>query len=213
MDHKKLNDAAFLARWYQYLFLLLIPTIIGNVLSDGDLVAELPAIEYLGLAVSLGVVLIRAGLLFKLKEYSAKLKIAALLMIVVNVGTLIGARSLLDFSEGITTGIMVVIAVGAVSSLLVDYFEFNGHSELMAGFDEDWSNKWKSLWNWEAISLGGIVAVIVLAALGFFNMFGIFIIMGLALLLLRVVIWRWTYLYRTKKFFEEYEVIAEEGSV
>ena len=162
---------------------------------------------------SLGVVLIRAGLLFKLKEYSAKLKIAALLMIVVNVGTLIGARSLLDFSEGITTGIMVVIAVGAVSSLLVDYFEFNGHSELMAGFDEDWSSKWKSLWSWEAISLGGIVAVIVLAELGFFNMFGIFIIMGLAILLLRVVIWRWSYLYRTKKFFEEYEVIAEEGSV
>ena len=70
------EDAAFLTKWYGYLFWLIIPTIIGNIMTHETAVELFPVLQKPGQVISVITNLIWALILLKLKDHSDKLAFA-----------------------------------------------------------------------------------------------------------------------------------------
>ena len=196
---KRLQDAAFLAKWYGYLFWLLIPTMIGNAMSNETISEAIPAIGKVGQLVTVVTNLIMALILLKLKDHSDKLAFAGWGMLGLAIFGVLDGLLLSDLGISVISGLAVIVV-----ALVVEYHELCGHSDLLSSYDLTLSDKWKNLWKWEIRTYGALLITVLAAVL--IPILGVLMVLAAAVALLVVSILKWVYMYQTKNFFREYEI-------
>ena len=194
-----MENVKYLEKWYRILFWLIIPTVIGNIMTNDTVVELIPALQRPGYLVSTLASLLMAAATLKLKEYSPKLAFAGWGSIGLAVFGL--AENFLLSHLGIA---VVVAVIMVIVSLVVEYHNYYGHSELLVSYSEELSEKWRKLWKWEILSLGATLGSILVTVL--IPIVGVIVVRGGAIALAGVMILRWVYLSQTMKFFEEYEI-------
>ena len=114
------------------------------------------------------------------------------------------------------TGIVVTLATGGeavvwtlvltfpamVVSMVGEYHEYTGHSEVISYYDHQMAGNWSDLWKWyigvHIALLGGIVFMMIVPILGAL----VTIVAAIALAV--VAILKLIYLYRSAKIYREY---------
>lgn len=193
-----MENVKYLAKWYRILFWMIIPTMIGNIMTNDSVIELIPVLQKPGHLVSSLASLLTAIVLLKLKDYSDRLAFAGWGSIGLAVWGLLDGLWLSNLGIAVVTAVIAVIL-----SLVMEYHNFYGHSDLLSSYDHELSEKWAKLWKWEIISLGGTLGSILITAI--VPIIGIIVVFAGAIALLVVTVLRWVYLYQTYHFFEEYE--------
>lgn len=193
------EDAAFLTKWYGYLFWLIIPTIIGNIMTHETAVELFPVLQKPGQVISVITNLIWALILLKLKDHSDKLAFAGWGMIGLAIFGFLDSFLLSNLGITEVSGLAAIVV-----ALVVEYHELCGHSDLLSSYDAALSDKWKNLWKWEIRAYGALLATVLAAVL--IPMLGLLLVLVSAVALGVIAILKWVYIYQTKNFFQEYEI-------
>ena len=93
---------------------------------------------------------------------------------------------------------LLTIPAGIIA-LIGEYNEYMGHSAVLAGVDNELSEKWVSLWKWYiGLFLGMLGCILVMLIL---PLLGALALLAAAIGVVVVSIKKLVYLYRTAKFF------------
>jgi hypothetical protein len=182
-------DGVVLRKWLGFLFWLIIPTIIGALLSQagsslasvGSVITELTSLAY-------GLILLRLS-----KVESSYQKAGVLCLVSLGLGFL----ALVVF-DGIPGFILIGIPA-AIISMLALYYEFDAHSYVLVGVNDVLSKKWNQLWKWTIRLLIGAIVGILLIFISPLLAGLALIIMGIGLIIASIV--RFVYLYQTARSF------------
>ena len=96
---------------------------------------------------------------------------------------------------------LIMLLVATAIGLAVDYFFFYGNAAVLEDFDLEFSEKWKKLWTWNLICIGGMTAGICLMFLGIIGAI-LVIVGGLGVFVIGIM--QLVYLYRMAVLFKEY---------
>lgn len=187
-----------LGKWLWVMFWLHILGWIPGVMTNETVSEAVPALLIPGeiLTTVLNVIL---GLIFlRLRDQNERYRTVGVITLVgiplVYVQEYVAAKSDALYSA------LLVIAMGALS-LYTTYQEFTAHAEVLAGVDEDLSEKWCKLWTMEIIMLGVLVGSFVILALSSF--LGLLVVLGCAIGLLVYTVLHTVYLYKTALVFRD----------
>jgi hypothetical protein len=179
------EDDLLLRRWLGILFWLIIPSVIGSIMSNmASLVFEGNVIKVLT-SLAYGLILLRlsrvednyqkAGTL-----WLVSMGMALLPMVGINLGPILSISAL-------------------VISLVALFYEYNGHSSVLDSVDEYLSDAWEQLWKWTLYVyvglIGGLLLLFVSLTLGYIVV--IFALIGLII----VSIVKIVFLYKTARSF------------
>jgi len=183
----ELEDGLLLRRWLGILFWLIIPSVIGTLMSQAGSSLALVGSVITGISsLAYGLILLRLS-----KVESNYLKAGVLYF--VSMG--------LSFLLVLGSSLALLIAIpAAIISLFAMFFEFSGHSCVLAGVNNVLSNNWDKLWKWTIGVYIGIIG-------GFLLVFISPVLAGIALMLamigmIIVSIVRLVYLYQTARSFK-----------
>ena len=220
-----------LSKYLFYLFVASIIIVVCNFLSnydDGNLSSIAQIVNFVTEIFYLAIIWKMSSLSGHYRT-SAIFKIISIVLIVITfvvgfsfiAGSIIGLghhnsiESLITspFNSIMITLVMVTLVaiISSVISIIAEYHEFQGHSELMIDYDSTYTVKWKRLWKfyfWSAILV--IVGLLIwLLSINSYS-FGLMSV-GLAVTLLSGIasivcgIFKIIYLYRMSKIIENYD--------
>lgn len=189
------EHAPMMARWISVLFWLIIPSVIGSVLTSASVVDTVPKMQIVGMIISITAAVIYAVILMKISSANITYRNAGICRIIVQVLSVI---SLFWGAESVIYTVISIIV--AVVGLIAEYNEMNAHSEVLVDVNDYLTEKWLTLWYWNIAAIAAIICGLVI----------MFIIPGLAALLvlgggiIYVVasILKLTYLYLMAKVFK-----------
>ena len=197
------TNAPLLGKWLWPLFWMVIPGMIGNVMSNESVTALFPAVGTVGEVLGILVSLVYGVFLWQLRTVSRGYRTAALC----------------GFAGVGFGGLMLVLGMSqenalwwllALPMLAVEFFgmyrEYNAHADVLAGLDDDLSEKWRKLWKWMIGLYLGLFACLLVALLS--AVLGLLVMLADVIGLAVVGILRLVYLYRTAKLFREYHLEA-----
>jgi len=153
------------------------------VLSEAQIVSAV--ISFI-LSIGYGVVLII------ISKTNRKFLISGLLIFAANVINLI-ATLVLEASTGMTIFATIIVLI---ISLVAEYHEFMGHSDVLMSYENDLCDKWIKIWNWYIISL---IISLVCALLGMAIIVMIASVVNLVVGVLKII-----YLYQTAEVYRQY---------
>lgn len=194
---QKREKAKVLGNSLWILFWLLIPNIIAGIMSNERLKPISPMMYYIGTVLGIVVEIIYYIILFKLRHIEEKYGRAAICTLV---GVVLAVIGLILTDELLVFAVPFLIATVAVS-LASNYFLYYGHAAVLEDFDMELSEKWKALWKWQLICLGGTVAGIFLL---FLWIVGVLLVLASVIGIVVISIVELVYLYRMAVLFREY---------
>ena len=184
--------APIFGKWIWYLFIL---TLANNVVSIllGDGMARLEEI------LSLAFLFVYAAILLKMAVEERRYRVAALCTIVSGAISTVGTLAI-----GEDTGWFLLFAIpAAVIGLYGEYQEYYAHADAVEDFDQALAEKWRKLWMWMALAMGGTI----LGILTLVIVIGVFIAIAASVAMVAVAVMKIIYLYRTAKLFREYVAV------
>ena len=138
-------------------------------------------------------------ILLKLCSEEDRYRTAGICVLISGVSSAVAA-AVNAISEG-ATWILIFTIPAAIVSMVGEYNEYMGHSAVLAGVDEDLSEKWLMLWKWNIGLFLGMFGCILLVMIS--PVLGALMLLGTAIGILVVSILKLVYLYRTAKIFRE----------
>ena len=201
---ERLNrNAPLLARWLWPLFWLVIPNVLGSILTM-DAVAELlPAAGMTGNVLGFLTSLAYGVFLWQLREVVVRYRTAALCFLAG--GIISGVLLLPVIPEGNWLWWLLSLPV-IVLELCAIYQEFHAHAEALEELDPELARKWRLLWKWWIGLLLGLFGCILLALIS--AILGLLAMLADAIGLVVVGIVKLVYLYRTAQRFRAYQPAA-----
>jgi len=183
----ELEDDLLLRRWLGILFWLIIPSVIGTLMSKTGSSLALVGSVITGMgSLAYGLILLR------LSKVESNYKKAGILYLF-SMG--------LSFLLVLESSAALLLAIpAAIISLLAMYYEFSGHCCVLDGVNDVLSNNWDTLWQW---TCGVYIGIIV----GFLLVFISPVLASIALMLtiigmIIVSFVRLVYLYQTARSFK-----------
>ena len=192
----KKEKAPFFTKWLTYLFWLVVPNVISNIMTNNTFETNAPGIYFIGNIINIIVVFIYAFILLQLSKEEKLYKNAVICR-----GITILTAILVLLTD--VNSIILITGIAAIILMFVgEYYEYKAHSHVLVGIDDALSEKWNRLWKWY---IGVIVAFAVGIVLIFISVIiaALFIIVS-AIGIFVVGIIKLVYLYRMSKAFEEY---------
>jgi len=179
--------APIFGKWLWYLFVF---TLISNVggLFLGDNASEILNLAYL---LAYGVILLR------LSTEESRYRIAGVCSVMTGVMSVVEGGI---YSERLQLLILVPMAV---IGLYGEYQEYYAHADAVEDFDHALADKWRKLWMWTALAMGGTI----LGILTLVIVIGVFIAIAASVAMVAVAVMKIVYLYRTAKLFREYVAV------
>ncbi|MBR6359180.1 MAG: DUF3795 domain-containing protein [Lachnospiraceae bacterium] len=193
--------AAVLGKWLTILFWLVVPSLIGGILSN-DNISGMPPVLYNFGSILKAVTGIAYGLiLLKVSSEEAGYRTAGIC-------TLISAAAgfaalVIIWGAKVPTWSLLFSIPSLIIAIFAEYKEYSAHAAVLMGIDFDLSAKWDTLWKWYAGFGIAIMAGMTLAFLQ--SVLGLLIVTVSSLGFLVVGILKLVYLYLTAKTFREYE--------
>ena len=195
---------SFTAKRLWFLFLIVIPLNIFDILTSDIITSSFPFISTVG---NFGVIicnLLYGLILLKLSSEYEFYKIAgicSILLTAINVwlnfvnGTPIG----LDTSDGFTFGTFALSFIAIVFHIIILFYETNGHADILGPYDYELSSKWDKLRTWYIISYCGTGASI--AFMFLLPLIGLLIMFASLIAIIVLSFMKYVYLYKTAKVF------------
>ena len=196
------ESARFLSGWLMILFWLFIPNTIASILSNeriitsqdllivGNIICVIASIAY-------GLIL----LIISSKE--EKYRIAGYCFLGASVPDVF--KLILTAASGSSEDVdflafrFIISLVSIIATLIGNYSEFTGHSNVLEGVDDELSEKWLRLWKWFIGSLIAMLCSIILV-----YVIGMLLIIGAVIVIFIVSIMKIVYIYKTSKALDEY---------
>lgn len=194
---QKREKAKVLGKWLWILFWLLIASLITGLLSQDSLSQVSPRIYFIGTVSGIAIKVIYCLILLRLRHVEEKYGKAGICSII---SALLAVVVLLVVENSIALALIMLLVATAIG-LAVDYFFFYGNAAVLEDFDLEFSEKWKKLWTWNLICIGGMTAGICLMFLG--SIGAILVIVGGPGVFV-IGIMQLVYLYRMAVLFKEY---------
>lgn len=191
--------APVLGKWLWILFWLFIPGAIAGLMTQNTVVELLPAIHLPGQLLNTATAAAYGLVLLRLSSESGQYKTAGILNLVTS-----GLNLVILFLGGgeLDALFAVFLSIPAlIVGLIATKMEYEAHSEMLTGVNQELADKWRFLWKlhyWALIAL--VAAILVLLIIPIVGVLGALAasVAAIAESILRLV-----YLYKTAKFFRE----------
>ena len=194
------KQAPLLGKWLWIIFWLIIPSSVASILTNQTVIQYLPGLNLPGQILNAICCAIYGISLLKLASVEEFYKKAGIFVLIA------GGISAVDAIATGTAGAvqapawtwLLTIPAGIIA-LIGEYNEYMGHSAVLAGVDNELSEKWVSLWKWYiGLFLGMLGCILVMLIL---PLLGALALLAAAIGVVVVSIKKLVYLYRTAKFF------------
>ena len=198
--------APLLGRWLWPLFWLVVPGVLGDLMTNETATAALPALRIPGEALTLLCTLAYGFILWQLRQLEDGYRTAAVCCAVSAV-----AGTLLECLRGtVEDGIVLLLLLPVLGvELYGTYREYTAHAAMLDGADDALAEKWRKLWKWEIglfLGLFGCFLLVLISAL-----LGLLALLADAVGIIVVSILKLVYLYRTAKLFRDHIPMEREA--
>ena len=185
------------------MFWLIIPSSVANIFTNQTIVLYLPGLNLPGQILNEICCAVYGFSLLKLASTDERYKKAGILILIAGVDSVVGA-----VVAGITgevqapTWTLLLTIPAAIVALVGEYNEYMGHAAVLAGVDNELSEKWANLWKWYiGIFLGMLGCILVMLII---PILGVLALLCATIGLVVIGIKKLVYLYRTAKVFKDY---------
>ena len=181
-----------LAKWLWLLLWLLVPQIIGELMTEDFVVEAIPALRVPGLALQAVCLVAECFILLKLSALEERYKYAAICRFAG-----LGLTLLAQFLTGgeAATWTLLLTVPASILSMIAVYNTYHAHAAAIGDFEVELAYKWEMLWKWEIgallVSLGAILLTVIAPLLG------LLALLAGAIASLVISIVSMIYLYRT----------------
>lgn len=194
------QQAKFLGQRIWWLFWLIIPTIIGNTMTQEKIVQAFPTLKLPGEIISWVTLAAYALILIQMRTQNKYYLISGCCMIAD--GILSCVLEVLNATNPSVWGNILLIP-GLIVGLCAAYYEYSANAQILASFDERLSKCWSNLWKWY---IGVMLALLFEMVLVFLTSFvGLILVLITTIVALVVSIMKLVYLYRTAQLLRHYE--------
>ena len=162
------GGAPILGSWLSVAFWLIVPSVIGYILSNSAIFEAGEFFIALGRMVNSCCAMVYSLILLRLGFIEKRYRFAGLCVLA---GVLISSATNYMFSGSEVPMWTLAISIPTtVISFLGEYFEFMAHSTVLTDVNDKMSTKWNTLWRWyfgsSAAHYGGVLLTFVIPALG-----------------------------------------------
>lgn len=187
-------------KWLWPLFWLIIPGIVGNILSNDTITGWFPGLYLPGAVLSLAVNLIYGIILIRLSAVEGRYFTAGGFTVVT---VLLNAVALVvSFSEADDVLSTIIAIPVVVLSMLSEYNEYSAHASLTGDFNYELASRWRVLLKWYmAAMITMIASLVVMIAV---PVIGLLAMLAASIGLLIVNVVKLYYLYKTAVLFRAY---------
>lgn len=191
------RSAAFLGKWLWYLFWLVIPANIAELMTYEKVTEWFPSLDLPGQLLSFLCSLAYGLILLKVARESDHYRTSGLCGLAVAVLSLIQA-----FLPG-TGGWALLLSLPAAGiGLWGTYHEFLAHGEVLSGVNNPLAKKWTDLWKWHIgiflALFGGVFVMVILPVLS------LLVILAASIATVVIAFLKLVYLYQTANFFRNF---------
>lgn len=191
--------APVLGKWLWLLFWLVIPNVLGNLMSNETVASAFPGLRVPGEVVNVLCTLAYGVILWQLRRLEDGYRAAAVCSMAGAAGVLLA----LFVTETAGAGIALLLLVPVmIVQLYGTYREYNAHAAMLDGADDTLAENWRKLWKWEIGLLLGLIGCFLLAMIA--GILGLLALLADAIGIIVVSILKLVYLYRTAKLFREH---------
>lgn len=190
----------FLGKWLWYLFLLVIPMVLSNIMTNESIASWLPFLYRPGIILSILCTVVYGLILLKLSTENNHYRTSAICCFVTVALSTIASSISVNSPEASWT--LIITLPAAIVSLLGEYHEYTGHSEVLAGVNNQLSEKWEKLWKWYVGAFAAMFVSIIIALI--IPILALLIMLAALIALLIVSLLKVVYLYQSAKVFRDY---------
>lgn len=196
--------APVLGKWLWILFWLVIPSTIGSLMANENLVSVLPELWIPGQIINAICSLIYGAILLRLGSEEDRYRTAGICTLIA--GGVSAAVALINGPAEDITWTLLIVLPAAVAAVIGKYNEYMAHSAVLTGVDNELSHKWEVLWKWYIGSFLGIFGCILLLLI--IPLLAVIALIGAFIAVAVVGILDLVYLYRTARSFRDYSAGA-----
>lgn len=196
------NRALTLGKWLWILFWLVVPATIAGIMKTENVMNVSPGIYLTGQILNAVCSIAYGTILLKLSSVEDRYHIAGICTLI-TAGVSILIAFLFGASKAPTWSLIITLPA-AVVGLIREYNEYNAHSSVLMGADNELSEKWTNLWKWFIRCTLGMIGSVVLVLIA--PILGAILLIVASIGTVIVSIAKLVYLYRTAKVFREYSV-------
>ena len=195
------KQAPLLGKWLWLIFWLIIPSSVAGILTNQTVIQYLPGLNLPGEILNAVCCVVHGFSLLKLASTDARYRKAGIFVLIV--GGVSAAVAVVAGATGQTPTWTLLLTIPAtIVALMGEYNEYMGHSAVLAGVDDELSEKWAALWKWYIGMFLGMFGCILIMLI--FPLLGALALLAAAIGLIVVGIKKLVYLYRTAKLFREF---------
>lgn len=191
--------APLLGKWLWPLFWLVIPSVLGNLMTNETVVSAFPGLRLPGEAVTTLCTLAYGVILWQLRRLEDGYRAAAVCRAAV---AATGVLAIFLTGEGGAVVALLLLVPALIVQMYGTYREYNAHAAVLDGADDAQAENWRKLWKWEIGLVLGLIGCTLLAFISL--LLGALALLADAIGLLVTGILRLVYLYRTAKLFREH---------
>ena len=193
------EKAPFLGKWLWVLFWLVIPQMLASLLTS-SLFADQSLFQWWGALLEAVYFLAYGLVLLKLSVHIARYRAAGICCLAGGgIAVLTALLPAPAAGSALAVWAALVSLLGGVLTMVGEYQEFMGHSELLEELDVALSGKWRRLWKWYIGCFLALLASIVVVFFSF--LLALLVALAAAVGLTVVLIVKLVYLYRTAMIF------------
>lgn len=188
-----------LGKWLWLLFWLVIPSVLGNLMSNETVTEVLPVLRAPGEVLSLLCMLARGFILWQLRQIEGGYRAAGVCYVAAALADTLAEALRGRIGDGLV--LLLLLPVLAVE-LYGTYREYEAHAAVLDGVDDGLAAKWRLLWKWEIGLLLGMFGCVVLAI--FSALLGLLVLLADFIGIIVVSVLQLVYLYRTARLFRDH---------
>lgn len=201
------QKAPFLGKWLWLLFLLVIPGIIANILTNESITEWFPFLNLPGQILNTLCIIAYGLILLKLSAENDHYRTAAICSFVATAISVI-VTCISGNSQETWTAILSLPA--AIIAIVSEYHEYKGHEEVLSGVNNELAEKWYKLWKWYiGIFIAFFASILVVLII---PILGLLVMLAASIGMIVIGIIKLVYLYRSSKIFRDFQQLSSYPS-
>lgn len=194
------QQAPILGKWLWIVFWLIIPNSVASVMTNQTIIQYFPGLNLPGRIITAICSAVYGFSMLKLASADLSYKKAGIFILITSAVSVLVA--LVTGTAQTPTWTLILTIPAAIMALIGEYHMYHANAAALEGVEDELSEKWCKLWNWNiGLYLGLFGCAVIMLIL---PLLGALALLAAAIGLAIVGILKLVYLFRTAKFFREY---------